>query len=587
MKMKRNIFKLILLTTIISFSSCETLDLDQTENPSTLNQSFLDPIYTFNYVQLQLPVFVNSANAFTQRVTRQMAMTGGNTYDNSFEPVNFDRNWSQAYNMLNAIKLMEPRAIQDQRYFELGASKIIRCYVLMTLVDMYGDIPYTEALLGNDNITPKFDSGASVYAAILAELDQAMIVIKNPEDRLGDVRQDLYYDEDANKWVTLAKTLKLKMYITGRLAGSEFGVNDVAGAVTSILDGGDYIDTEAEDFGFRYGNSRFTPNTRHPLYNDQYEAGGGAYIANYYMWAMSSEKGFSPVYGNSLPSGTNDPRLHYYFYKQNPDPSDFNTNTFILPGRARPSHYNDPQYASEYVAGVLTPYVVSNWTNTSAAVPADGFWGRDHGDNAGIPQDNDKRTVGGIYPIGGQGFINPGTVQTGGTRGLLGAGIMPMLLTSWVHFLKAEAILELSVAGDARAEFLSGINTSIEKVTNFGKDQESYPTLTQNQQSNIAANKIAYPAFMLTKFDAATGDDRLEIVMKEYYLAAWGNGIETYNNYRRTGFPSNFQPTLQQASGAFYYRALYSASTVNNNPNTPANDRTRRVFWDKANITLH
>ena len=591
MKINSNIIKLLLLVITISFSSCETVDLDQTENPSALNESFIDPIYTFNYVQLQLPDFVNSTNGFTQDVTRQMAMTGGNSYDNAFAPINFNNNWSTGYNILNAIKIMEPKAIATQKYYELGASKIIGCYVLMTMVDMYGDIPYTEALQGNNNIAPKFDSSASVYKNILLDLDNAMAILNQPGDVPGEDFKDLYYTNKAS-WITLAKTLKLKMYNNARLAGAgaDIGIADIGAAISGIINAGDYIDTPAKDFVFRYGNSRFTPNTRHPLYNDQYESGGGAYIANYMMWAMSTEKGFSAEFGvnSNSSSNLNDPRLHFYFYKQNADPSSFNSDTFTLPGRARPSHYNLSEYNSFYlasnVAGRFTPYVVSNWcVPTEPNLPAKGFWGRDHGDNSGIPLDADKRSVAGIYPIGGV-YGTANSVQTNGNKGKQGAGIMPILLSSYVHFMKAEAILTLGIAGDARAEYIAGINESIDKTIHLFSN---YPVLTTSQQNSLNYNVTNYPIYMGTKYDEATGNDRLEIVMKEFYLAAWGNGIETYNSYRRTGFPSNFQPTLQPVSGAYYNTALYPQSVVNNNPNTPNNDRTRKVFWDRANVVLH
>jgi hypothetical protein len=79
----------------------------------------------------------------------------------------------------------------------------------------------------------------------------------------------------------------------------------------------------------------------------------------------------------------------------------------------------------------------------------------------------------------------------------------------------------------------------------------------------------------------------LELIIKEYFIASWGNGIEPYNNYRRTGYPSNFQPTLEIASGVFYSTALYPSSSTVNNTNAPNNVRTRKVFWDKANVVLH
>ena len=292
MKMKNNLLKWSFFLFVFTFVGCETIDLDQIENPSQPSVDLLDPVYAFNYIQLQLPDFVNSANTFTQRVTRQMAMSSGNTYDNAFAPVDSNTNWNIGYNLLNAVKIMEPKAITNREFYALGAAKVIRVYVLMTMVDVYGDIPYSEALQGSANLNPKFDRSADIYKGLLLELDDAIAVLGQTNNSNSEI-QDLYYGSQAN-WITLAKTLKLKMYCNARLAGAELGVT-ISDKVNEILVANDYIDQQSEDFQFQYGNSRFTPNTRHPMYNDQYELGGGAYIANYMMWAMTTEKKFENI----------------------------------------------------------------------------------------------------------------------------------------------------------------------------------------------------------------------------------------------------------------------------------------------------
>lgn len=583
MKIKNNLLKYSFLSLLFFISSCETFDLDQTKSPSQAGEEFLDPVYTFNYVQLQLPNFVNSANSFTQRVTRQMAMTGGNTYDNAFRDVSFDTNWSQGYLILNAIKLMEPKAIEKQEYYALGASKVIRIYVLLTMVDMYGDIPYSEALLGNDNLTPKFDKSADIYKGLLTEIDDAIAVLQQTNNAESKVK-DLYYGSMAN-WITLAKTLKYKIYHNARLAGSDIGISDIGSAINTLLSEGDYIDTEAEDFAFRYGSTRVNPNSRHPLYNDQYELGGGAYIGNYFMWAMTTEKGIS----TDPTSGTlRDPRLAFYFCKQDADPA-AGENDFTLPRRTRPSHYSDDQYKSFFNSDVATPYLISNWVSTTGgALPSNGFWGRDHGDNSGIPPDADKRTCVGIYPIGGSYFINRDySLQRSGQDGLLGAGIMPMMLSSYVHFMIAEDANTLSLSNfNALNELKTGISQSIDKVINYiPEDYEYISGQAPVDYVALESQKTAYLTFIENAYNNT--NNKLELIIKEYYLAAWGNGIEPYNNYRRTGYPSNFQPTLEPISGAYYSTALYPASVANNNPNAPSNVRTKKVFWDKANLNLH
>ena len=582
MKMKKNMYKLLALLTIILFSNCETVDLDQTENPSTLPQSFLDPVYTFNYVQLTLPDFVNSANDFTQRVTRQFAMTGGNTYDNAFSPVSFDSNWRTGYLMLNAIKAMEPKATASGQTYILGASKIIRCYVLMTLVDLYGNIPYSEALQGNANLTPKYDNSADVYAGIYGELNQAISLMQDPRSDIvtgSTAARDLYYGNEAGtgdktKWITLARTLKLKMLNNSRLVNN-FGSYNVASEINSLIAGDDFIDSPSEDFAFKYGTERTTPNSRHPLYNEQYELGGGPYIGNYFLWAVSREKGEPATVASYF-----DPRTDFYFYRQ----VTLSTNTYNsqkLPCRylSKPDHYNDPQYASFYNPSILTPYCTSSDNDGTS------FLGRDHGDNSGIPADSGLRTVAGLYPIGGAigaPLTVAATQSEAGTKGALGQGIMPIMLSSYVNFIKAELILKMGVPGDALSSLLLGIGDSITKTTTFLPDQPGRP-----DPAVTSAKTTAYRNFITSKFNSANADDKLQIVIKEYYIAAWGNGIEPYNNYRRTGYPSNFQPTIEPVSGAYFSTALYPYVAVNNNPNVPANVRTRKVFWDVAPVTLH
>ena len=581
MKITKKIFLTVYILTGLLFSSCETMELDQLEDPSGVPANLLEPAFAFNYVQLQLPKYVYSANSFTQQVTRQMAMTGGNTYENAYAPVNFNTNWSQAYNILQTVKLMEPKSLQNEEYYALGAAKVIRAYVLVSLADTYGDIPMSEALLGNENLKPKFDNSSDVYKNVLLELDEAITMLGKTNSPASKV-QDLYYTSQAN-WITLAKTIKLKMYFNARLAGSEIGVSDIAGAINSILTEGDYINDASKDFAFKYGNSRTTPNTRHPMYNDQYELGGGAYIGNYMMWAMTTEKvGIAAAY-NSIAShrSMKDPRVSLYFFKQDPNPAD--EDQFTLPNRIRPDHYNNSEYNSFFDGTTRTPFKVSNWTGGSLI--SNGFWGRDHGDNSGIPPDENKRTVVGIYPAGGA-YGSAGSVQNSGRDGGLGAGIMPIILSSYVHFMKAEAILTLGVAGNARTEFSSGIEDSMKKAINLF-DIDVIVKYNQTEKSALENKVGPYINDMLAVYDAADNAKKLELIIKEYYIAAWGNGFEPYNNYRRTGYPTNFQPTLEPISGAFYNTALYPSVSVVNNPNAPTNVRTKKVFWDKANVVLH
>jgi hypothetical protein len=75
--------------------------------------------------------------------------------------------------------------------------------------------------------------------------------------------------------------------------------------------------------------------------------------------------------------------------------------------------------------------------------------------------------------------------------------------------------------------------------------------------------------------------------MKEYYIALWGNGIEAYNMYRRTGKPNNMAPALESTPGPFMSSFFYPADYVNRNKNATQKTITDRVFWDNGSVTVY
>jgi len=69
--------------------------------------------------------------------------------------------------------------------------------------------------------------------------------------------------------------------------------------------------------------------------------------------------------------------------------------------------------------------------------------------------------------------------------------------------------------------------------------------------------------------------------MKEYYIALWGNGLDAYNNYRRTGKPENMQFTQEADPGAFNRSMIYPSVHVNLNQNAAQkSSQAVQVFWD-------
>ncbi len=573
----KHIKLLLAIVVLLSFAGCKnTFNLDINDNPNAVSPEQADVNFLFNSIQLDF-AFFNSGNSSTagvyfstSQMARTTAFTSSRTYEDAFQPETFNFIWRMAYaNILPDVKALTDKAAKDNLSvpIKVGASKIMASYVLTTLVDMFGDVPYSEIGQGVKVISPKADAGQSVYAAAEKLLDEAIDVLSNAGN---ESITDLYYDGDASKWMALANALKIRIYNNTRLVDSEAGAK-----IKAILDAGG-LDNFA-DFQFKYGVNQTAPDSRHPLYANSYESSDGDYQSNYLMWLMKYEK-----------DSIEDPRLRFYYYRQDLDLTDNDKTTWECVLTETPFQ--------PIPAGQFDHYLAVDPNLPFCIASEDGYFGRDHGNGEGIPPDGPLRTVYGIYPAGGA-FDNNSAQETQqkGEFGAKGEGILPILMGSWVDFMRAEAALMANTGEDAKALLMSGVQKSISKVQDF-----SLGIIPQSQLDYVVAKKpkvvTAKEAFIdnLDKKDSIymakvsdiydNSSDKLDVIIKEFLIATFGTGLEGYNMYRRTGKPNNMPPVIdpQIASTTKFPRSfLYPANYVNLNQNaTQKANQQVPVFWD-------
>ena len=549
-KFKKLILKGIFVAFLVfSISSCETTQLEILDNPNALTPSTADPELFINNIQVQTAYFfegpanVNGMSEWGMEVTRILHMFGP-TYDNAYAPTLLDSPWRRAYAVILAdIRALEPIAEENGLYTHIGMSKVIEAYIITTLVDYFGDIPYSQAIQGTDFPNPAVDDGASVYAAAITLLDEAIVEFN--KDEISKPANDLFFGGNESKWIKLANSLKLKLYLQTRLVDSSVGAK-----IDALIADDNLIDSNSDDWQFRYSSIDSNPDSRHGVFAENFNVAADVndYMSNSYMVALKDEK--------SVP----DPRLRYYFYRQSLNfTTDVNENECIT--LAPPDHYP----AGETFCN-----------------PGDGYWGRDHGDNDGIPPDGGLRTAWGLYPVGGKFDNDAGVAVSGRTIGIKGAGISPLLLNSYVKFMLAESALTLGTSGDARSYLEEAVRASIDKVMNFA------PEAVDNAFVPSAATVDTYVNDVLALYDAAGNNDaKLEVIVKEYWIALFGNGVEAYNTYRRTGKPANLQPTLLPNPGEFINSFLYPSVAVNQNSSVDQKaNQGVRVFWAVGGPTL-
>ncbi len=532
----KNIVKIascILAVGALTFQSCESIELDLRNNPNALSPESADPNFLLNGIQ---ETFIRAIQVMGEESAEfaRIEYFFGRQYPQAFQPAAWNEEWEDIYTeqLTDTYTLYGIADDRDLPYHK-AMGQFMEAFSMIALVDFFGDVPYSQANLGSENFNPAPDSGADIYNAMLSLLDEAIANFN-----AGGVapQNDFFYDGDAAAWVRACNTLKLKILINRRLvdAGSVATFN-------SIINAGNYISSVDEDMNFQWGTNAVQPDVRHPQYDDDYTpAGGGDYRSNHLMSYMMS---------------TDDPRIRYFFYRQNADtpgapgiPGDLETIECSL--QQPPPHYFGFTFCS-----------LEN-----------GYWGRDHGSDEGIPPDGFLRSLIGVYPAGGKFDDDTFEGQVLGNGGG-GAGITPLLMASTVDFWRAEIAMVQGNMPAARQFMLDGIAKSIAKVQPFGAVDPTADLSFEPSEADITAHA--------NTVEAAFDTEAWNTLAQEFYVSLYGNGLDAYNFYRRTGYPDNLQPNLEPNPGAIGRSFFYPANAANANANiTQKPDVLQQVFWD-------
>lgn len=442
--------------------------------------------------------------------------------------------WQNLYSgALQDLKVIIEQGTEENNLMYVGIAKILTAYTYSMMVDVWGDIPFTDALQAADMQFPNYDDDAAIYEQLFTMIDSGIEDLASEEGGLPGP-DDVIYEGDIDKWRQFAKTLKLKLYNQVRL------VQDVSAEVNALIAEGDLME-EGGDFELAYGTS-VAPDDRNPAFVLEYTPGNRpSYISPYFYEIMTNQSAL-----NDVLSGISDPRVPYYWFNQLTDPAD----------AQNPTEYTDEN-------GFVS------------------IWFASQGVNQGWQQDR-SQTVLGLYPIGGRYDDGEGgEVNLQGE--VSGPGDVAQKLLPYFSslYIQAELMLEEpGVAGDPRELFEAAMYASLDKV-NAIADEAGAPLI---EEEDI----VEYVDAVLARYDAADNTGKLELIMTEKWIASFGFAMDSYTDYRRTGFPIMFDPNSDPlpytvTSRGYPVALAYNSQSLNLNKNAPANQKvvtTDRIFWD-------
>ena len=222
-KIKNNfIIALTLVFTIVI--SCKDLD-ELNINPNGVDPEIAD-------LNLLMPTIITGIGQTVVSlgfgdlagVMQHTQYDGWSSGHNDYDWDNQDQSWSGYYSILRNVYEFYDKAVENEYEFHQGVALVMKAYTFGLITDLWGDAPYSEALLGeegSDYFKPVFDDQEEIYNGILADLETANTLLSKSSDEYENINstQDVLYEGDVTQWRKLANSLALRYYM--RLSAKE------------------------------------------------------------------------------------------------------------------------------------------------------------------------------------------------------------------------------------------------------------------------------------------------------------------------------------------------------------------------------
>lgn len=408
--------------------------------------------------------------------------------------------WDGLYTAISNLDVIIKQGTAETRYTYAGIAKILKAYTFSILVDVYGDVPFSEFDRFGEGIKqPKFDKGADIYPQLFKLIDDGIADIKNTAPNASKPAGDDYiYKGNTTNWIKAANTLKLKLYTQIRL------VQDVKAQVQALLASPTtLISSQAESFMLPYGPYG-TTDDRHPAYGDYNATQRGGQLFS--PWLYEIMKGRNTNIFFNIP----DPRIPYYIYNQK-------------------SASGTPENCTEYRDGGFITIIFGSQGPC-----------RDGSNSA-------TYSLLGLYPAGGR--YEDGGAKTITALGAInaGTGALPHQFITYADrlYLEAELINAGLATGTASTVFSSALDESFNQmdyiITNFIKPGSAGAAQVVPAIATLPAT-LTYKTAVVNAFNAGNAAKQLEIIMTEKWINRIENPVDSYTDYRRTKYPVLFAP---------------------------------------------
>lgn len=303
--MKKKLSAIIVLAAMLIAAGCtkDFLKVNTNPNsPTSVPDGFLisNDLYSMgNQYSIGLSQFLGFWMGYYSRSGNYIPDNATETYQISPSYQFSENYWQTLYHVNLDLNKADQEATAAKDPFFSGVAKLLKAYNFGELVDVYNNIPYSQALDINV-LRPKYDDAASIYKDLFVKIDSSIILLKSAEAAnyantvAADAPFDILFGGNVVSWIQFANTVKLKMLLN---LSNDAGMSSlISTEIAKIISEGD---------GFLM-------------------AGNGAMINPGYTNSLGKQNPFFGFYG-ATPTGA--PSASNAYYRANKYATDFSTNT--------------------------------------------------------------------------------------------------------------------------------------------------------------------------------------------------------------------------------------------------------------------
>jgi hypothetical protein len=217
--MKKLKYYLPFLLTLVFLVSCEQsleeLNVDPS-NPSQVSPELAFPAGTISVASITGGRFAVVGGIWSQYYTQNNASNQYKDIDAFYyTPADFAGPWQEMYaGGLNDLQYVRKEAARTENWNFYLMATTMQVYGFHAFTDIFGDIPFSEALRGDEGISePAYESSQAIYDSLITRLDVALAKDFDATTNTDAGESDFVFGGDVEKWVQFANTLKLKIYL--------------------------------------------------------------------------------------------------------------------------------------------------------------------------------------------------------------------------------------------------------------------------------------------------------------------------------------------------------------------------------------